>query len=244
MIVRVLWLAILLGLAVVTVSVELDRQSRRNPSLAQHVPEPIRSNAQLAIAALAIDEGSPEIALREARELVKRRPMPAEHLRLLAQAQFAANELDASGLTIQYAAQRGWRDPLAQQSMLQLALAAGDAPEAARRYAALFLNRETEDALLERLGTQVLAEPGGPGRNTLIDIVAGGDRWHAQFLGRGPRILPSDAFSEIVTAVLGRSVTFDCRRLEGALRAISQRDGVAGAQLVEQARDTCPGIGA
>lgn len=242
MIARILWIFALLGVAVVTAGVQLDRQSRKTPSLAQHVPEPFRSNAQLPIAAYAIDGDDPALGLAEAQKLVKRRPLPAEHLRVLAQAQFAAGELDASALTIQYAAQRGWRDALAQESMLQLALAAGDAPQAAMRYAALFLLRETDDALLERLGPQVLAEAGGPGRTTLIDIVSGGERWHGVFLSRGPRVMPPDAFSEIVGAALGRGVEFDCDRIELALRSISQRDASAGAQLAERAQGACPRI--
>jgi hypothetical protein len=58
---------------------------------------------------------------------------------LLAVAQAKAGNAEAAGLAIQIAGQRGWREPVAQEAVLRLALGAGNKPEAARRYAALFL---------------------------------------------------------------------------------------------------------
>lgn len=239
MIGRVLWIAALLGLAVVTISVQLDRQSLKQPSLAQHVPEPFRASAQLAIAAFAIDDGKVDAGVSEARKLVQRRPMPAENLRLLAQAQFAAGELDASALTIQYAAQRGWRDPLAQEAMLQLALSNADTPEAARRYAALFVMRQTDDAMLEEIGRAVLAQPGGKGRTTLAEIVGGGERWHSLFLSRGARVMPPEAFTEIVEITLENGARYDCDGLRQAQRAVASRDERAGETLEASTKEEC-----
>ena len=44
----------------------------------------------------------------------------------------------------------------------------------------LFLRRDTRDELLEELGREVLAEPEGAGRTTLVDIVSGGERSASQ----------------------------------------------------------------
>jgi len=237
-----LWRVALAMIALVTIGVQFDRQTRRTPALAASVPQLFRSAAQLPAAAYALSGDDPATALAEAERLVLRRPLPAEHLRVLAQAQFAAGQIDESTFSIQYAAQRGWRDPLAQESMLRLALAAGNAPEAARRYAALFLRRDTEDALLQELGAPVLNDPSGEGRKTLIEIVAGGDRWHNQFLGRGARVMPSDAFSEIVSGSIANGATYDCVALSRAVGAISRKDETAAESLRDSTRDLCPNM--
>ncbi len=239
MISGILWRAVLVAIALVTIGVQADRQTRRTPALAQKVPELFRSAAQMPVAAYALAGDDPSYALAEAERLVRRRPLPAEHLRVLAQAQFAARQIDESALSIQYAAQRGWRDPLAQESMLRLALAAGNAPEAARRYAALFLRRDTEDALLEELGPPVLEEAGGEGRQTLIEIVGGGDRWHNQFLHRGARVMPPDAFVEIVNATTANGVRYECPLLEQVERNVRTRDESSATQLARIIEDQC-----
>lgn len=239
MIAGITWRLALLAIALVTAGVQLDRQTERTPSFAESVPKPLRSVAQRPIAAYALDSENPEYALAQAERLVRRRPLPAVHLRILAQAQFAAGEVEQSGLTIQYAAQRGWREPLAQETMLRLALEAGDMDEAARRYAALFLRRDTQDALLEELGPQVLAEPGGEGRRTLIGIVDGGDRWHNHFLRRGARVMPPDAFAEVVRVAITNGARFDCNLLEGNASTLTQRDQATGATFAEAIKVYC-----
>ena len=239
MIARILWFAVLAGVAIVTIGVQLDRQARKSPTIADGVPEVVRSSAQLAVAARALSGDDPQFALAEAEKLVRRRPMPAEHLRLLAQAQFGAGMADESALTIQYAAQRGWRDPLAQEAVLRLALEVGDEPEAARRYAALFLRAATEDALLEELGREVLATPGGEGRQTLITIVGGGERWHNQFLRRGARVMPPDAYVEVVKATANAGAAYDCTLLRQIEPSLTRRDADAGAQFVAVIDETC-----
>ena len=230
MIAGIAWRVALVAVALVTAGVQLDRQSEKTPAFAQSVPAPLRSVAQLPIAAYALDADNHAYTLAEAERLVRRRPLPALHLRILAQAQFVAGEADQSALTIQYAAQRGWREPLAQESVLRLALANSDMPEAARRFAALFLRRDTEDALLEELAPQVLAEPGGEGRETLITIVGGGDRWHNQFLRRGSRVMPADAFTEIVRVTMENGTRYDCSVLESLVRSLTRRDANSGAE--------------
>ncbi len=235
----IVWRIALLAIALITVGVQLDRQARKTPQIAASVPDPFRSASQRPFAAYALDGEDPEFALAEAARLVRRRPYPAEHLRILAQAQFAAGRFEDSQLTIQYAAQRGWREPLAQEALLRLALDAGDNDEAARRYAALFLRRDTEDALLEELGPRVLAESGGEGRTTLAQIVGGGERWHNQFLRRGSRVMPPDAFAEIVVSTSQAGTRFDCTVLGQVAGSVGHRDEEAGSQIAAIVEDQC-----
>ena len=231
MIGRLIWFAILLGVAVVTLGVQLDRQSRKSPELAPQVPELFRSSAQPRVTAIAIDSGAPGLGVAEAQKLVRRRPLPARHLRLLAQAHFAAGNNEASALAIQYAAQRGWRDRLSQEAMMQIALAAGDREEAARRYAALFLNRRTEQAMLEEIGPSVFPETGAPERAVFAQIVRGADRWQNTFLARGARVMPADAFVEVIEQGLADNAQFDCEALERAQSAIARDNEVPAQRL-------------
>jgi hypothetical protein len=239
MIGRLIWFGALAGIALVTTGVQLDRQVRKTPELSATVPELLRSSAQPFVAAQAIESGIAEIGLTEAQRLVRRRPMPARHLRLLAQAQFAAGDIETSTLTIQYAAQRGWREPLAQEAMLQLALVAGDRAEAARRYAALFLMRGTDRTFLEETAIAVFPEAGGEDRAVFAEIVRGGERWHNTFLARGARVMPPEAFAEILEMSIAGGAQFRCRALEQAERVIVQRDETTGARLTQLVEDQC-----
>lgn len=233
MIGRIVWFAALLALAVLTTLLQVDKQSETTPALAAAVPTPLRNFAQTRIAAAAVESGQPRTALAEAERLVRRRPVPAEYLTLLAVAQAKAGYENEAAVTIQIAGQRGWREPLAQESVLRLALQAGDEAEAARRYAALFLRSATPDALLIELGPQVLGDPAGPGRKTIADIVAGAERWHNLFLRRGRQVMPSDAFVEIVRASMEKGAEFDCALLAQAVKGMQQRNPAAADRLQE-----------
>lgn len=239
MIGRIIWWGALLATALVTTGLQIDKQAEVSPVLASLVPTPLRNYAQTQIVAQAIAGDDPALALIEAQTLVARRPVPAEYLALLAVAQAKAGQAEQSGLTIQFAGQRGWREPVAQEAVLRLALNAGDKAEAARRYAALFLRAETPDALLVELGPQVFDTPSGPGELTLIAIVAAGERWHDQFLRRGAAVMPPAAFSAVTLATIERGAQFDCALLEQAVKTLEPRDQAAAIELGRMLESTC-----
>lgn len=239
MIARVIWFSALALIAGLTLFLQIDKQSETTPALAAAVPSPLRDFAQTRVTLAALEADDPAAALTEAKMLVQRRPVPAEYLSLLAIAQARAGQADQAALTIQMAGKRGWREPLAQEAVLRLALSAGDTPEAARRYAALFLLPTTPDKLLEDFGPQVFGEPGGPGRATMIDIVTGGERWHSLFLRRGLAVMPADAFGEIAAASMERGAAFDCGVLDRAIIGLRPRDAAAAARLEKAAAKAC-----
>lgn len=239
MITRILWLAALAAVALVTGAVQLDRQARVTPQLSVSVPEPFRAFSQAHIVSAAMRSENRARALEEAQLLVKRRPIPAEHLRVLATAQFGAGEIEAGSRTIQIAAKRGWRDPLAQEAMLRLALAAGDRPEAARRFAALFLNNETDPALLSELAPRVFGGPGEDASDALIQIVAGGERWLGFFLNRGPRVLPPETFLDVVLESRELGAEFKCKGIRRARSILERRDRPSAERLSVAFADLC-----
>lgn len=242
MIGRIIWFAALAATALVTVFLQLDMQSRRSPDLAALVPEILRNDAQARIAQTALAGEDKALAVAEAERLVRRRPIPAEHLVLLATSQAKAGQIERSAQTIQIAGQRGWREPAAQEAILRLALTAGDEAEAARRYAALFLRAATPDALLEEFGPPILGKPGGVGQKTLVAVVAGGERWQPMFLRRGAQVMPPAAFSAITADSMARGAMFDCAQLAQSIDMLSRRDAAAAKTLQVAAARRCPGL--
>jgi hypothetical protein len=247
MIARLAWIIVLAVAALVTTGLQLDLRSRSAPGLAPVVPAMLRDQAQTAVTRQALTGGDAAQALAEARTLVTRRPLPAENLALLAAAQVKAGQEEAALRTIQIAGRRGWREPAAQEAMLRLALANADRPEAARRYAALFLRTATPDALLIELGPAVFGKDGGgadaSARDTLVAIVVGGERWHSAFLRRGARVMPPAAFAAIAQGSIARGVRFDCGVLKGSLDILARRDAGAAATLRAAALARCPALG-
>lgn len=243
MIAQIVWIASIVTFAALTVGLQVDMQAKKSPALAMRVPAPLRNFAQAPIAQNALMGNDPVLALAEAERLVRRRPLPAENLALLAAAQVKAKEVDKAARTVQIAGQRGWREPIAQEAVLRLALAAGDQAEAARRYAALFLRERTPRSLLEELGPAVLGEQGGAGQRTMVAIIVGGQRWHSHFLRGGPQVMPPDAFAAITEESLAAGARFDCGALGQSMRVLARRDRAASERLRVAAANRCPGIG-
>jgi hypothetical protein len=242
MIGRIVWFTMLAAVACLTAGLQIDLMARRSAEIAALVPAPFRTYAQARIVEQAIRAGQGQTALAEARVLVHRRPMPAENLSLLAAAQAQAGDPEAALATIQIAGRRGWREPAAQEAVMRLALAAGDRPEAARRYAALFLHPRPPDALLTELGPAVLSGPDRSGRDALVAVVAGGDRWHGAFLRRGAKVMPPAAFVVIASESMARGARFDCRVLKVSIAELALRDNEAAAQLRAAAGKRCPAL--
>lgn len=242
MIGRVIWIALILGAAAVTSYAQLDRQARYSPALAANVPDAFRAFAQTHVTVSALQGKNPEAALQEAKRLVERRPVPAEHLRLLALAHYEAGTPNQAAVAIQLAAKRGWRDLPAQEAMLRLALEAGDGAEAARRYAAILQNNAGSNDVLIDLGEQVFSgdeENAEAARLTMTTLLASGARWQSRFIDRGARSLPPDAFVEILGEALKRGASMDCARLGRAADAIENSDGDASTTLRQLASENC-----
>lgn len=243
MIARIVWFAAIAAVAAITMVVQIDRQSRVTPGLAAMVPAPFRAFSQAHVTAAAMTRNDdPQAALDQARLLIQRRPIPAEHLSLLALAQFRAGQEAEAGLSVQIAAKRGWRDQTAQEATLRLALAAGDGAEAARRYGALLLSPKSRDALLIELGPQVFgprARPNRASREAFVAIVAGSDRWLAGLLNRGSRVMPGEAFADMVISSRARGTPYSCSELQRAAAALSRRDPAASATLTAAISPDC-----
>lgn len=188
------WYGALLAIALVAIFAQLDRQARYAPALASLVPDNFSSFAAYHKASADIVSGDADAAGQQAMALVARRPMPAENLRLLAQAlALAENEAEA-GTAIQQAARRGWRDPVTQRTMLEMALAAGDYPEATRRLAAIWA-RSPDRATLQPVANRVLSND--QARAEMARLLRSKPRWSASFERIAPEILETEIVADI-----------------------------------------------
>ncbi|MEO1488013.1 MAG: hypothetical protein AAFR88_01075 [Pseudomonadota bacterium] len=224
---------VLLITAIGTAGLQLDRQSAASPALASSVPEPFRAFAQARLTAAAIREGSPQLALAEAEKLVIRRPVPSQSMRLVAIAQYGSGDAEAGLLSIQIAAQRGWRDRTAQEMMLRLAMAAGDWPEAALRYAALLANNEVSDEVLEETAGVLFTANNAEAIARIVEIARGADRWRGQLLRRAGRLMPERAYAELVEGVLDKLDEQECNIVFETAKRL-RRTNETGAQRIEE----------
>lgn len=231
MIWRLVWLGLIAAVAIITAQLQFDRQAARQPEFTEWVIAPFRSEAQAAVTANALREKDADHALVEARRLMQRRPIPSEHLTMLAVAHAKGGDNNTAAIAIDAASRRGWRDMIAQESKARLALADGDIAEAARRFNALMLLGSQNDALLIELADQIFADPASPGHEALVAVVSGTDRWHRLFLNRGQRVLPKEVFVRVIRESSERGIRFDCTALNRAGKAMARRDAAAGLMM-------------
>lgn len=220
---QVMWILSLLLIAAVTTAFQLDRQSRYVPQWAKYVPEPARYFAQTHVTAQALQSEDPEAAQAAASTLLSRRSVPAENMRLYAQAALQEGSAEQGLLALQLAAQRGWRDPIAQEAMARIAWAGGDAAESARRLAALYA-REPNSAVLEELADEVLSNP--EGRDQMAELLAGPARWEAAFVRTAVRDLSTPTYNDVLLAAHEKGAKLSCAPLQNAARQQARIAGI------------------
>ena len=211
---RLVWCLCLVLIACLAIPVQLDRQARRNPAFAGWVPAPFRGFAGDVLVREEIAAGAPEVALRDARQLLERRPVPASHLSYLATAEVRAGHLDVASQAIYLAAQREWRDAFAQQAIAEVALANGEPEIAAQRLYALWTvtgGEADNDPQLAKLTNAVLAQPSA--QVEFGKQLAGAARWRDSFFEFGVKSLPDDVFVNTLASAQDGQVAFNCKSL-------------------------------
>lgn len=220
--IRIAWYALAAMLALVATGVELDRQSRRDPALAVSVPRPFRSFAQERIVFDKLGSDDSATALDEAERLIRRRPIPAENLFLLAAANGAAGNAEAGVYALGLSAERGWRVRQVQLAMIGDALQRGEADNAAARLLALW-STGADDGVLEQATRAVLAAPDGP--EAFGRILAKSRFSQNAVLRKSLRYTSPGNFARMVHAALLAGAGFDCPKIQ-SLAEILSREGL------------------
>lgn len=138
---------------------QIDRASGNRPELAVIIPDGLGGEADLVKAKATLNT-DPVLAEKPTRDLVAKRPIPAEHLSLLALYLVETDQPQLAGQALTEASKRGWRDRYTQVTVLGSALANGSPMAAAQRLEALIRNRD-EWEIQASAAQQVLAVPEG-----------------------------------------------------------------------------------
>ena len=228
MIGRLVWWTALLLVALVATGAQVDRSARFDPAMAPLTPGPFRGFAQQRLTEAALLQGDPDTALSLAKELVIRRPAPAEHLSLLGRAAILAGDQELALAALGAAAERGWRDPTAQNAVAAAALARGEYPVAARRIAALWAIGAERD-YLDPLTQALLKEP--EGRAALAIEMAQDGHWRDNFLAPASGLSSPADFADLVVEARAAGADLPCGRLAPVIRRF-ESDNAAEAALV------------
>lgn len=208
---RVAWWALLASVAVVAAFAQLDRASQRRPELVPAVPHPFRSFAQQHAALMALAGADPRAARAETERLVRIRPMPAEHLYLLALADLRGGDLVGYARAFEQSTTRGWRARPVQQAAARAALDAGNPEAAANRVAALWA-LDASDPAVPALTRSLLATERG--RAAFAAKLAGTKVWQNSYLRRALELGAADHTAAVVDQALREGARFDPAALE------------------------------
>lgn len=224
MIGRILFWLALVATAVMCFIVQIDRQALVQPQLATIVPDWIGGAAKEHRVEAALQAGNDREGLELARELVRSRPMPSEHLTMLAQAQILTGETDAGVATMQAATARGWRVPALQLAVAQGALQIGEYGTAADRLAAIIAlgaHNEISASLL----AQVLARP--EGRAAFAERLSGEGYWQLRFFRAARYAAAPQDLMETLLMAEDHGFETPCQNYEILRRALSEEQANA-----------------
>ena len=205
------WWALLASVAAVAAFAQLDRASQRRPELVPAVPPPFRSFAQQHAALMALAGGDPRMARAAAERLVRVRPMPAEHLYLLALADLRGGDFAGYARAFEQSTARGWRARPVQQAATRAALDAGNVEAAANRIAALWA-LDARDPAIPVLTRSLLATERG--RAAFAAKLAGTEVWQDAYLQRALDFGAAGHASAVIDQAIHKGARFDPATLE------------------------------
>ncbi|WP_324698100.1 hypothetical protein ACLIMP_05690 [Novosphingobium aerophilum] len=207
------WIAALALVGVVTAGFQADYLSRYRFGLADDIPDAFRYMSLEVSGYQAMQDQGAAAAMPIARELVRRRPVPSESLSLLGVAASARQDEALASEALVMAAGRGWRDRVAQLSMVMFAQSAEAHQVAAERVAALWGAGDASDAVYA--ATQaVLAEDGS--REALAAILGSNPLWRGDFVNWAAGAVEPSLYLDLLHRARAHGARFDCRNIQGA----------------------------
>lgn len=232
---RIGWYALLAALAVLATVAQVDRRSRYNRELVALVPPGFAGFSAEQRTRAALERRDGERALAEARQLLRYRPLPADHLTLLALAEAQAGDPSRATSALEAAAARGWREPLPQAASAQAALAQGSYDIAAQRVVALLATGELPDQA-RQLFAQIIASPDG--QAAMARRYPAGGHWQANSLtGAAAQAEPPDV-ARMLELALEEGAELPCDALQRLAENFTRRGFAEDAARFRP--DTCP----
>lgn len=230
---KIAWYVLWAAVAVAAAGFELDRESRRNTPLAVLVPAPFQGFALEVRARGDFARGDSAAGLQAAREMVARRPIPAEGLAMIARGEIAAGQEQSALAAVLAAAGRGWRDSFTQAAVVQLSTQGGDWDIAAQRLLAMWRKGEQSDELAALSGDVLSRKEGLKAFDGQLG--AEGD-WTNALLLWSATALDAPAVGTLAGTLRTKGAQLDCPSLSaGAIDLIRLGRGAAVEALWQQA---------
>lgn len=216
---KIAWICALVLIGVVAIGLQMDRDARKDITLARSVPSIFRGSAFEMLARSAYAAGENEQGLAYSRELVARRPLPAENLGLLTRGLIASGSSDAALQALLAAAQRGWRDRFTQYIMITSAQQVDDPQVAAQRLLALW--RQSDQGREARALTRDILADDATATQFARGMI-GTDAWAMDFLSWSTRNLSVKAVAAVADAMVKNHIAVNCGQLSNTLKAFAQ----------------------
>jgi len=223
-----------LVVSAVVALVEFDQQSRLSPSYAVLVPDAFSGNAARERSKLALQIGSADIAVAEARTQVSLRPMPAESLTILALASLQSGDQETARKALESASRRGWREPISQLASARGAFEQGAYEIASQRVVALLSTGNLRDSALALLA-QLVALP--EGREAMASRMASFGRWQGNTLTQAADFANPDDWAATVSLAIAKGAELPCEQLRRLGEKYSREGHDAAANVIGRARD-------
>lgn len=218
--------AFLLVIALVTAGLQIDRQTRVSPQLFAVVPGLFKSQALMAETDAAITRKLPGNAAL-ARQLVERRPVPAESLVLLSLSAVEEGQNDLADASMTLAASRGWRVPLANLLALAGAYGAGDYDGAVLRLAALNRLQPGDDMIDQGVRTIIASSEG---RDALAAYAGRDSAMANAVLAATSQEIDPEVAMEMIVRTREAGAEFDCANLRWATMSQLRRGNASAAE--------------
>ena len=226
---RIAWYALWVVVAVAAVGFELDRESKRNTSLAGLVPAPFQGFALEVQARGDFARGDYAAGLQAAREMVAHRPIPAEGLALIARGELAAGQDQLALAAVLASAERGWRDSFTQAAVVQLAIQGGDWEIAAQRLLAMWRKGDRSDNLRALSSDLLSRKEGLKAFERQLGAEAG---WSNAFLLWSVTALDAPAVGMLTSTLRKNEAQLDCPSLSAGVFEMVRFGHGAGAQAL------------
>lgn len=213
------WYLLLLIVAAVATVVQVDRHAHEVPAYAAFVPHRFANFSLIGTAAQEAENGPPKKAVADARRVVSMHPIQAESLTLLAVAELRNHNQDLGSRALLLAAQRGWREPLAQRAVAIAAAQSGEWDVAADRLAALW-KASSDGPDLRELSASLLQQPEMQAHfaTRLVDDKEG--VWTDGFVRWATDNLEPAVFVNTVTRANRAGARFDCAMMTKSTRKL------------------------
>ncbi|QDK31503.1 hypothetical protein DM450_01525 [Sphingomonas sp. IC081] len=222
---KLVWFSLWVTVAIAAVGGEMDREARYNEPLAVYVPPLFRGFALEVLARRDFARGDNAAGLQLAREMVARRPIPAEGMAMIAQGELAAGRERSALAAVMVAAERGWRDSFTQALLVQLAVQGGDWDIAAQRLLALWRKGGHNDELRALSGAVLSRKEGLRAFNAQLRAEAS---WSNGLLLWSARTLDASSVRSLAHTLRRQRARLDCSLLsDGANSAIRSGRGEA-----------------